>query len=55
MIDEKPKGWQCHSSQEGLIKELLEAGVPVTLTYAVTPVVDINKKLEAEFAGKQRL
>ena len=57
LIDDstKPNGWPCHSSQDGLIKELLGAGVPVTLTYIVTPKVDINKKLEAEFAGKQRL
>ncbi len=51
----KRSAWPAHSSQEGLIKELLESGVPVQLTYEVRPKVDLNRKMDVEMAGKQRL
>jgi hypothetical protein len=53
--DSKAQGWPCHSSQKGLIEELLDAGITVTLTYQVEPVTDINQKLHREFERKQRL
>ena len=31
------KPWPCHSSQDGLIKELLDAGITVGLTFEVKP------------------
>jgi hypothetical protein len=49
------KGWPCHSSQKGLIEELLEAGVTVQLTFEVQPVVDMNKVMDAKLAAKQRI
>lgn len=33
---EHGKPWPVHSSQHGLIEELLQAGIPVGLTYTVT-------------------
>lgn len=50
--------WQMHSSQEEAIKDILNAGGTVQLTYVVTEKPDaelINKKMDAQLAGKQRL